>query len=63
VQTIVDLALKPQWGNTATTVVKAEIPAGTTFFEGATAPQGGLVGGGNQIYFLPGTFNPAWIVP
>jgi RHS repeat-associated protein len=50
VQSIIDSALDPAWGNTATSWVSAEIPAGTTFYEGAAAAQRGLVGGGNQIF-------------
>ncbi|WP_433696387.1 filamentous hemagglutinin N-terminal domain-containing protein [Paraburkholderia phenoliruptrix] len=62
VQSIIDSALLPQWGNTATNVVKIEIPAGTIYFTGAAAQQGGLVGGGNQVVFPPGfKVNPAWI--
>ncbi|WP_345149772.1 hypothetical protein, partial [Gluconacetobacter asukensis] len=62
VQSIIDSALLPQWGNPATNVVKIEIPAGTTYFSGVAAPQGGLVGGGSQIVF-PANFrvNPSWI--
>jgi filamentous hemagglutinin len=51
VQSIIDSALKPEWGNTATKVVKIEVPIGTKYFEGVAAPQGGLVGGGNQVLF------------
>ena len=51
VQSIIDSALNPQWGNTATKVVKIEVPVGTKYFEGVAAPQGGLVGGGNQVLF------------
>jgi len=51
VQSIVDSALSPQWGNTATNVVKIEVPIGTKYFEGVAAPQGGLVGGGSQVLF------------
>lgn len=40
VQLIVDSALNPQWGNTATKVVKIEVPAGTKYYEGIAAPQG-----------------------
>jgi hypothetical protein len=60
-QSTIDLALKPQWGNTAVQVAKIRVPAGTTIFEGAAAGQGGLVGGGSQV-FIP-TVNPAWIIP
>ncbi len=62
VQSIIDSALLPQWGNTATNVVKIEIPAGTRYFTGAAAPQGGLVGGGNQVVFPPGVrVDSSWI--
>ena len=62
VQSIIDSALLPQWGNPATNVVTIEIPTGTTYYTGAAAPQGGLVGGGNQVMFPPGfRVNPAWI--
>jgi filamentous hemagglutinin len=62
VQSTIDSALLPQWGNTATNVVKIEIPAGTTYFTGAAAPQGGLVGGGTQVVFPPGfKVNSSWI--
>ena len=62
VQSIIDSALLPQWGNTATNMVKIEIPAGTTYFTGAAAPQGGLVGGGSQVVFSPGfRVDPSWI--
>ena len=60
VQAIIDFALRAIWGNPATIVTQANIPAGTTIFQGAAAPQAGLVGGGTQIY-IP-NFNPAWIV-
>jgi hypothetical protein len=62
VQSIIDSALLPQWGNSAINVVKIEIPPGTTYFIGAAAPQGGLVGGGNQVVFPPGfRVDPSWI--
>jgi len=51
VQSIIDSALDPQWGNTATKVVKIEVPAGVKYFEGVAAPQRGLVGGGSQVLF------------
>jgi len=60
VQSIIDLALDPAWGNTATTVITAEVPAGTTIYSGFAAAQGGLVGGGSQIY-IP-LVNSAWII-
>jgi filamentous hemagglutinin len=60
-QSIIDSALNPQWGNTATNVAAIRVPAGTTIYEGAAAAQGGLVGGGSQV-FIPNV-NPAWLVP
>ena len=60
-QSVIDSALDQDWGNTATRVVKAEIPAGTKIYEGAAAAQRGLVGGGNQVY-IP-KVDPKWIVP
>ena len=60
-QSVVDLALDQKWGNAATQVVKARIPAGTTIYEGAAAAQRGLVGGGNQVY-IP-RVDPKWIAP
>ncbi len=59
-QSRIDLALNPAWGNTATQVTTIRLPAGTTIFEGFAAGQGGLVGGGSQVV-IPNV-NPAWIV-
>ncbi len=41
-QSVIDSALDQNWGNTATTVITARIPAGTTIYEGAAAAQRGL---------------------
>ncbi len=62
-QSVIDSALDQNWGNSATTVVQMEVPAGTRLFEGVAAPQRGLVGGGNQIYFDRNInpLDPAWI--
>jgi hypothetical protein len=55
-QSQLDLALNPAWGNTATNVSRVYVPTGTVFFEGYAAPQtinsgsGMLIGGGSQIY-------------
>ena len=53
------------FGNTAEHVVKIRVPAGTTIYEGITAPQNTalmrLLGGGNQVY-IP-KVNPGWVVP
>ncbi len=58
-QSVIDSALDQNWGNTATRVVTAKVPAGTKIYEGAAAAQRGLVGGGNQIY-IP-KVDPKWI--
>ena len=64
VQSIIDSALNPAWGNPATSVVKIEIPAGVRLYQGQAAAQGGLVGGGNQVLFPKNvTIDPAWIKP
>jgi hypothetical protein len=60
VQSIIDTALNPAWGNTATSVTRINVPAGTRIFEGVAAPQGGLVGGGNQVFIQ--NVNPDWII-
>ncbi|GAA5107764.1 hypothetical protein GCM10023211_09220 [Orbus sasakiae] len=61
VQSIIDSALEPKWGNTATKVVEIKVPAGIKFYEGIAAKQSGLVGGGNQIFFID-KVDPSWIV-
>ena len=60
VQSIIDSALDPAWGNQATNWVEVRVPAGTTFYEGAAASQGGLVGGGNQVFIS--RVDPSWVV-
>ena len=61
VQSKIDLALKPEWGNTAENVVKIKVPAGTTIFEGFVEGQGGgLLGGGSQV-IVPNV-DPSWVV-
>lgn len=60
-QAQIDLALAPEWGNTATQVTRINVPAGTTIYEGAASAQGGLVGGGNQV-FIP-RVEPSWVTP
>ena len=65
-QSQIDLALNPEWGNTATNVCKVNVPAGTTIYSGTAAPQiinngtGTLMGGGSQIYIPRRVVNPAW---
>jgi len=60
VQAIVDLALNPAWGNTATHLVRSEMPVGTLVYQGYAAAQGGLVGGGVQL-FIP-KVQAGWIL-
>lgn len=63
-QSQIDLALNPQWGNTAQNVTKVTVPRGTVIYEGTAASQtinggaGQLIGGGNQIY-IP-EVNASW---
>jgi RHS repeat-associated protein len=59
-QSRIDSALLPQWGNTAENVTTIQAPAGVTIFEGSAAGQGGLVGGGNQVFIQH--VDPSWIV-
>jgi hypothetical protein len=65
-QSQLDLALSPSWGNTATNVTVVTVPKGTVIYEGFAAPQtinggaGFLMGGGNQIYIPEARFNPSW---
>ena len=55
-QSQIDLALNPKWGNTAEHVTKVVVPKGTFIYEGKAALQpindgtGMLIGGGNQVY-------------
>jgi hypothetical protein len=63
-QSQMDLALNPEWGNTAQYVIEVKVPARTVIYEGTAASQtinggaGLLLGGGNQVY-VP-EVNPAW---
>ncbi len=43
-QSQLDSALAPQWGNTAENVVRIQVPKGTAIYEGAAAPQSTGVG-------------------
>ena len=55
-QSQIDLALNPDWGNSAQYVTKVVVPQGTVIYEGTAASQtinggaGMLLGGGNQVY-------------
>jgi hypothetical protein len=60
VQSVIDSALDPAWGNTATNVTKIQVPPGVKIYEGVAASQRGLVGGGSQV-FVP-KVDPGWIV-
>lgn len=71
IQSQIDLALKPEWGNTTEYVTKVIVPKGTTIYEGTAAPQtlnetiggtGQLIGGGNQVYIPREELNPDWFV-
>lgn len=68
-QSQIDLALKPEWGNSAESVTTVNVPKGTTVYEGTAAPQtlnesaggtGQLIGGGNQTYIPRKKLNPIW---
>ena len=59
-QTRIDSALLPKWGNTAESVSTITVPKGNTIFEGFAAPQGSLMGGGSQV-FIP-EVNPIWLL-
>ncbi|WP_231037449.1 hypothetical protein, partial [Pectinatus frisingensis] len=64
IQSQIDLALNPEWGNNAQYVTKVTVPKGTVIYEGTAAPQtinggaGQLIGGGNQVY-IP-EVNASW---
>lgn len=64
-QAQMDLALLPEWGNTATEVATIRVPAGTTIYEGVAAAQSNglttLLGGANQVY-IP-QVDPNWMIP
>jgi hypothetical protein len=65
-QSQIDLALNPEWGNTTTHVTKVIVPKGTITYEGIAAPQsinggtGSLLGGGNQVYIPREVLKPSW---
>lgn len=63
-QSQLDLALNPEWGNTASIVSQVNVPAGTAIYEGFAAQQnitGGILsGGGSQIY-IPEVDATWWI--
>ena len=59
-QAQLDLALKPEWGNTATRTTAITVPKGTVVYEGVAAPQGSMTGGGSQV-IVPHV-DSSWIV-
>lgn len=65
-QSQLDLALNPDWGNNATNVELVTVPKGTTIYEGVAAPQtinggaGNLLGGGNQIFINRKDLDASW---
>ncbi|SMC29643.1 hypothetical protein SAMN02745134_03964, partial [Clostridium acidisoli DSM 12555] len=69
IQSQIDLALKPEWGNSTEYVTEVKVPKGTVIYEGTAAPQtlnetiggtGQLIGGGNQVYIPWEELNPKW---
>ena len=65
-QSQIDLALNPDWGNNALYVEKVVVPKGTTIYEGVAAPQtinggaGSLIGGGNQVFIDRKDLDVSW---
>lgn len=58
-QATLDVALHTDYKNRATHWIEIEIPPQTILYEGFAAKQGGLVGGGSQVYLEKP--NPSWI--
>ncbi len=63
-QSQLDSALNPDWGNTATNVTTITVPPGVRVYEGFAGPQalqggGQIMGGGPQVY-IPHV-DPAWV--
>jgi hypothetical protein len=53
-QSIIDNALRPEWGNSAENVNAVTLPAGTVTYWGISAYQGDFyLGGSIQIYAPP----------
>jgi RHS repeat-associated protein len=61
-QSLIDLGLRPEWGNTAAGVSKIKVPAGTRVYEGIVSSQGGPWVGGKVQVFIP-KISPEWVVP
>jgi hypothetical protein len=54
-QSAIDNAVDPAWGNTDSRVSTVVVPAGTKVYVGPAASQGGVwVGGKTQVYIPPG---------
>lgn len=60
VQSTIDSAIQPRWGNTFQTMTSIRVPKGATVYYGDVGPQEALVGGGWQ-YYLP-KVDPEWIM-
>jgi hypothetical protein len=50
-QSTIDSAIDPAWGNTANKVVKIEVPSGVKMYEGVAAPQGDWLEEGIKSFF------------
>lgn len=65
-QSQIDLALNPTWGNTARYMTKVVVPKGTVIYEGTASPQiinygvGKFIGGGNQVFIPREVLNSKW---
>ena len=53
-QSQLDLALNPKWGNSVNKISKVKVPKGTTIYEGVAGEQNLLDSSGNVIGKLPG---------
>lgn len=60
-QSQLDLALNPSWGNTTENVSQVVVPKGTVIYEGTAAPQNITDSLGNTIGTLPGGRNQVYI--
>jgi len=55
-QSAIDYAVNPAWGNDGSMVSRVVVPAGTKIYIGPAANQGGAwVGGKTQVYIAPGS--------
>lgn len=60
-QSQLDLALNPSWGNTAENITEVLAPKGTTIYEGIAAPQNIYDSLGNVIGTFPGGESQVYI--